>query len=141
MAFVLSGCTIHRMDIQTRYLSRENLASYHVLTPDPQLDNPVIGQRILVQWTFPSRVAKACELELYIKMRYRNHEEKELFIPIYKDKKSYIRGDYQYNLLNEDYCRTGGVLTYKAQIWDKDCLIAEWIHPLWTELIIFEAPT
>ena len=71
--------------------------------------------------------------ELYLWVRFVNHEEREIRIPIEKRK-----GYYLFELLDEEYCETGGILTYFAEIRQGDDVIATWKHPLWTSLITFE---
>jgi hypothetical protein len=128
-----SGCLLHRLDVQTQYLSRENLASYHVGTPDPNLDNPIIGQRLLIQWSLCANEIEGQVLFLHLLIRLRDHREQEFDIPITKK-----WGFYIYDLTNEDYCTSGGVLTYKAEIRNESCVIASWKHPLWANLITFD---
>jgi hypothetical protein len=128
-----SGCTLHRLDVQTQYLSHEYLASYHVDTPDPRRYNPIIGQRLLVQWSLCAEEMSGQELFLYLKVRFRNHQEQEVTVPIRTK-----RGTYLYELVNEAYCQSGGILTYHAEIRNDSCILASWKHPLWRNLIIFD---
>lgn len=130
---IASGCTLHRLDVQTQYLSHEHLASYHVETPDPSLHCPLIGQRLLVQWSLCDQEVKSGNLFLYLKVRFRNHQEREVKIPVATKK-----GTYLYVLANEDYCQSGGILTYYAEILSETCVVASWKHPLWVELIKFD---
>jgi hypothetical protein len=133
LLFCLSGCAFHRLTVQTQYLSHETLASYHVGTPDPHLENPIIGQRLLLQWFLTSQDMEGDELFLHLIVRFRNHEEKEIKIPITEK-----RGFYVYDLTDQDYFATGGVQTYLAEIRKGSCIIASWKHPLWVKLIFFE---
>jgi hypothetical protein len=133
LSFILSGCTLHRLDVQTQYLSHEYLASYHVETPDPRLLEPRIGQRLLIQWSLCAHEVQGEDVFLYLKVRFRNHEEQEIKVPI-----SSKRGYYIYELANEAYCQSGGILTYDAEIRNSSCVLASWRHPLWAELIKFE---
>lgn len=131
-----SSCTIHRLEVQTQYLTPEYLASDHIGTPDPHLYAPLVGQRLLVQWSLSSKECEDHPLFLYLKVRFRNHQEKEIRMPI--DSK---RGHYIY-LVNRDlYCQTNGILTYFAQIQKGSCVLATWRHPLWAELIELNVPT
>jgi hypothetical protein len=131
--FFLSSCTMHRLDVQTQYLSHENLASYYIGTPDPCQDNPTIGQRLLIQWSLSSCEVAEQELFLHLKVRFRNHKEEEIKAVINKKK-----GFFIFDLTNQKYCETGGVLTYIAEIRNEECVIECWKHPLWTELISFD---
>lgn len=134
---MLSSCMMHHLDVQTQYITKESLASYHVLTPDPQLDNPTIGQRLLVQWKFRAPEVRGLPLTLHLKIRFRNHEKEELIIPIDSNCKIYVGSSYIYDLFNEEYLEKGGILTYLAEIKSNDDVIACWKHPLWVELIEF----
>lgn len=128
-----SSCTLHRLDVQTQYFTHENLASYHADTPDPRLDHPTIGQRLLIQWTLSSEEIVDQELVLYLKVRFRNHQEREIKVCIQKRK-----GYYLYVVKDQDYFETKGILTYFAEIRNQSSIIASWKHPLWTDLITFD---
>ncbi len=132
----LTSCSIHPLTVQTQYLSHENLASFHIGTPDPRLDNPTIGQRLLIQWCLSKSVFDGQELTLHLKIRFHIHTEDEIQIPITNK-----RGYYLYNLTNEEYCKTKGVLTYLAEIRSGECVVASWKHPIWTPLISFDIPS
>lgn len=129
----LSSCSFQRLSIQTQYISNENLASYIIGTPDPDLDSPLIGERLFIQWNISKCHFIRQELFLYLKVRLRNHQEEEQIIQIKKS-----CGYYLYNLINQEYCESGGIHTYYAEIRNKECVIATWKHPLWTPLILFE---
>lgn len=124
---------LHRLDVQTQYLSHENLASYYIHTPDPRLDNPTLGQRLFIQWSLPASEFEGQDLTLYIKVRLRNHQERKETVPICK-----CHGTYFYQVLNQDYFDTGGIMTYLIEIRNGESVIECWRHPLWTELINFE---
>ncbi len=128
-----SGCTLHRLDVQTQYLSHEYLASFHVDTPDPCRYNPMMGQRLLVQWSLCAEEMKDQHLFLYLKVRFRNHQEQEVKVPVQTK-----RGTYLYVLANDAYCQSSGILTYHAEIRSDSCLLASWRHPLWVDLITFD---
>ncbi len=125
-----SSCTCHRLTIQTQYLNSEYLASHHVRTPDPRLFHPIIGQRLVLQWSLCDQQIEEHETYLYLKVRFRNHCEKEIRVPITSPK-----GVYLYKIVNEDYDQSGGVLTYFAEIRDNTRVLASWRHPLWAQLI------
>lgn len=129
----VSSCTPHSLDVQTRYLNAENLASYHIGTPDPHLDQPTLGQRLLIQWSLSSQEFQQHPVFLYLTLRLRNHQQRELKVLLSKK-----RGYYLYDLIDQDYCETGGLQTYQVEIRNDTCLIASWKHPLWAELITFD---
>ena len=127
---ICCGCSFHRLDVQTQYLTPEYLASSHVGTPDPRRFQPPTGQRLLIQWSLCEEEISNQDLSLYLKVRYRNHKEEELLTPIRKK-----RGTILFEVKTPLFCETGGILTYYAAIQTPEVIIAEWKHPLWTELI------
>jgi hypothetical protein len=129
---------MHHLEVQTQYISKESLASYHVLTPDPHLDHPTIGQRLLVQWKFKASDVCGLPLTLHLRIRFYNHEESVLTIPIDNTGKIFVGGFYIYELFNEEYFEKRGILTYYAEIKSDETVIADWKHPLWVELIQFQ---
>lgn len=133
LPYLLSSCTLHPLTVQTQYLSAENLASYYVGTPDPHLDHPTVGQRLLVQWSLSSSEFDNQSLFLHLVIRFRNHQEKEIKVPIETK-----RGFYLYDVVNQDFCQSGGVLTYFAEIRNESCVVTSWKHPLWANLITFD---
>lgn len=133
--FSASSCTLHRLDVQTQYLTPDYLASFHIGTPDPRISEPLIGQRLLIQWSLKPEEVRDDNLFLYLKVRFRNHQEDEVIIPV-KSK----RGTYLYRVNRELYCETRGISTYLAEIRNSTCALARWKHPLWVELIQFHYP-
>lgn len=132
--FLLNSCTCHRLSVQTDYISRENLASYYVDTPDPLLNNPPIGQRLIISWSLPKEYLTYSDLHLNLIVRFHNREQQIQDIPIPD-----MRGTYLYEILNKQFCQTGGILTYKVTLMGNGCSLEEWRHPLWAHLITFEA--
>lgn len=132
LCFFLSGCSFQRLDVQTQYLTPESLASFHIGTPDPRLHAPLIGQRLLIQWSLCEHEIEGEDTLLNIKIRFRNHQEKEIQVPIISKK-----GAYLYKVEGDLYCQTRGILTYFIQIQNDTGVIEAWKHPLWSELIQF----
>ena len=112
----LTSCSTHRLTVQTQYLARENLASYFMGLPDPHLDNPVIGQRLLIEWCLPVDLLKGKEVELSMKIRLKNLEERTIHYSIPPKGGSFNRGYYLLYLVGNDYCETGGISTYNVEI-------------------------
>ena len=133
--FSLTSCgpACSMLTVRTDYVSHEQLASYYVHTPDPRLNNPSIGQRLIVSWSIPKKLLKSREVHLEMTLRFRTREECTKIIPI--SRKS---GTYVYALMNEDYARTKGILTYKIDLIADNALIEQWRHQIWTELILIE---
>lgn len=130
LLFSTSSCTFRRLSVQTQSLSHESLASYHVGTPDPRLYKPMIGQRLLIQWSLCAAEVQRQDAALYLKVRLRDRQEREISVPI-----TSRWGTYIYELANEDYSQSGGILTYYAEIRNSSCILATWKHPLWANLI------
>ncbi|MFI5343180.1 MAG: hypothetical protein ACHQUC_03055 [Chlamydiales bacterium] len=131
----LTSCQVHHLNVQTQYLTHENLASYYVGTPDPEKDCPTIGQRLLIEWSLPTDDLCSGDLKLNLKIRFRNKKEDEVWVPI--NEKS---GTYLYYVINKKYCQTGGIATYKVDLIGNGCILETWQHPLWSELITFQIP-
>lgn len=128
--FLLTSCAHERLSVYTEFISYENLASFHVGTPDPDLICPDYGQRITISWT----VYRPTEnTTLLAKIRFRNLEEVEWVVQIDQP-----RGHISYPLINQEYERTGGILSYKVYLMEGEEMIDETHHALWTELIVFE---
>lgn len=129
-ALLLIGCTNEHLSVHTEYINEEHLASFHVRTPDPLLCNPPIGQQLIVQWNIPRDYLHYDDLRLRLQIRFRNRQELIQEVPI-QQRLCF----YRYELLNEAFCETGGILTYKIEILGDGCVLDEWRHQLWTELI------
>lgn len=126
----LSGCTQSFLSVHTDYLSHENLASYHVQTPDPLLNDPPIGQRLLVNWSFPKDFLAYEDLHLEITIRFRNREQLTERVSLCKRS-----GTFVYRLLNDDYIAKRGILTYKVDLVGNGAVLEAWRHQIWTDLI------
>lgn len=128
---LLTGCSTNtHLSVQTLYFTRESLASYYVETPDPMLINPPVGQKLLVTWSLPKSYLDYADLHLNIRIRFRNREEIELNIPIEKRYSSYM-----FEICNDRFFETKGILTYKVDLIGGGLLLEEWRHQLWHELI------
>jgi len=132
----LTSCVGRRLDVQTTYLTRESLASAVILTPDPARLHPSIGQNLLIQWNLRREFKQYCQLYFVLTVRFRNRQE-QIIEKMIKTK----QGSYLYEVLNEDYRQTGGIVTYHIEIYGDDHLIETWQHPLWTPLITFDLPS
>lgn len=133
LLLVSSSCNLRRLEVQTQYFTHEDLASYYVGTPDPRLDHPTAGQRLLIQWSLSKEEFSLGETSLDLKIRFQNHQEKEVKIPMQKSS-----GYYVYEIKDKDYFETGGILTYLVEVRNESCTLATWKHPLWVELITFK---
>lgn len=133
LVIVLQTSCIPRLSVQTQILDHEQLASYAVDTPDLRLYYPRAGQRLFISWFLPKEVLTYGSLQLHLRVIFRDYTEDEVLIPIQK-RHSY----YLYQILSKKYCETGGILAYKVEIIGNGCILEEWRHPLWIELIKFD---
>jgi hypothetical protein len=106
------------------------LASTHVGTPDPRQDHPPIGQMLILDWRIPKEIYNQ-KAQIVLDLIFWDHTVRQIRIPMKR------RMDFAtYKLFNEDYEKTGGILTYKAQIVTQDGKVfREWRHQLWINLI------
>lgn len=132
----LSSCNLHRLNVQSQYISRNNLASFYTQTPDPKLIHPIIGQRLLIEWCLSNHEIKNKDLELYAIIRLKNNREIEKNVHIPSSRGKIRRGYEIFELINEDYCESGGIQTYKVELYCEGEIIDRWIHPLWAKLIL-----
>ena len=70
------------------------------------------------------------DLHVLAMIRFHNREQITLTIPIERRVDNYI-----YCLLNEDFFKKEGILTYKVEMYSGDTVLDTWTHQLWTELI------
>lgn len=130
LTILLVSCSNSYLSVHTDYLSHENLASYHVGTPDPRLNNPPIGQRLIVVWSVPKLCLYREDLHLEITIRFRNREEITENYPI-----NAMHGTYVYDLLNEEYFKKRGMLSYKIDLICDGTILEEWRHQIWADRI------
>lgn len=131
-SFWLAGCSSSHLSVRTEYLSRESLASYYADTPDPQLEDPPIGQRLIISWCVPRAYLAYPDLHLRLIVRLHNREEISQLYAI-----NQLFGTYVYEVEGKDYLESGGITTYKVDLMTGDTVLDEWEHPLWVELITF----
>lgn len=127
---LLCSCSSCPLSVQTEYLHREKLASYHVNTPDPLLDAPLLGQKLLVDWSLTKDYLCYEDLHLDIIIRFWNHQEFKSYVPI-----AQLTGTYLYEIRGEQFSELGGIQTYKVDLVGSGCILDEWKHQLWVELI------
>lgn len=131
--FILSGCQRKILRMQVDNISRENLASYQVGTPDPRLIYPPLGQRMIVSWYIPKEEFQKQQYMIKISIIYGNHSQEEQWYTPQQYCGMYVRA-----LLNEQFFEKCGILTYKSELYACGQLVKCWKHHLWTELITFD---
>lgn len=125
-----TSCSDNYLSVHTDYISHRTLASYYVNTPDPLLNNPPIGQRLILSWSIPKHIVPENNLQLKIYLRFWNRQQVVKIEPITKS-----RGTIVYALMNEEYIATRGIMSYKAELVDDGVVISEWKHQIWTDVI------
>ncbi|MBA3237702.1 MAG: 3-deoxy-7-phosphoheptulonate synthase [Parachlamydiaceae bacterium] len=128
----LSSCCTHEgLTVFSEYVLREELASYHVGTPDPRLNYPDVGQKIYINWKASAEyINQKLTIKLYL--RFRDRTENTETINLEEPK-----GRYVFSLLNEEFFARQGILSYKIEFLANDVVIDEWRHQLWVNLITF----
>ena len=134
LLLILCGCHSRHISVQTQYLTRSDLASFYIETPDPQLRCPVFGQRLLVQWHFAECYFKNQNLSLEITIRFGDRSEITQNVASLENRYGY----YIYNILGDDYCTRDGIKTYKVNLLANGEIIETWHHQLWVELITLQ---
>jgi hypothetical protein len=133
---IFSGCRQYYLSICQEWVDVRYLASSHVATPDPRQDHPPIGQMLIIDWRVPKDIFKK-KPEIVMDLILWDYTTRQVRIPIKR------RMDFAtYRLFNEEYEKTGGILTYKAHIVTQDGEIyREWKHQLWVNLITIDQET
>lgn len=103
-------------------------------TPDWRQDEPFTGQRLVIRWVIPKRDFKYGDYQLQLKLRFFNNKQQTVLLTIEN-----WQGTYVYNLLNEAFKDSSGIVSYQVNLIDSDVVIRTWNHPLWVELINFSA--
>lgn len=132
--FLFSGCSRYYVDVSRQKINANYLASTAVGSPDPRQTNPPLGEMLVINWQVPMKmVAQKPHIKLYV--IYWDNEEKVYTWPIQRWK-----GYRTFSVLNKEFIRSGGILTYRAEIVDADGEIyREWKHQLWVNLIKIDA--
>lgn len=127
---IASACSRSPLSVRLDYLSHENLASYHVRTPDPRLYNPIIGERLVISWVLPEDQLAAGDITLSVNIRLHDRSAITEEVPVCQ-----ATGSFSYTLINDAYFDTKGILSYRAKLIQGDCVLDEWRHQIWAELI------
>lgn len=130
LSFLLTGCMQSPISAQTEYITRQGLASYIIGTPDPNLNHPVVGQRLIIKWSLPDSDLNYSDLHMEITLRFYNGSERSFALPICK-----TCGTYIYSLPAEDFCQTEGIASFKFDLMGDGCVLYMWRHQLWVDLI------
>ena len=120
---------VHQQKISPTYLASANVGS-----PDPR--PPPNGQMLVAEWWVPRKLLEYQPI-LHIHILFHDFSETFLEFPIHT-----VAGYETYSILNEDFERTCGFLSYHAKILTCDGeVFADWKHQLFVKLIIIEDET
>jgi hypothetical protein len=127
---LLPSCRQYYLSVCQEWVDVRYLASTNVHTPDPRQDHPPIGQMLILDWRIPKDLFSK-KPEIVLDLILWDYTATQIRIPIKR------RMDFAtYRLFNEDYEKTGGILTYKAVIiTENGKIFREWKHQLWVNLI------
>jgi hypothetical protein len=128
-----SSCCRDYVTVRTEYFNRHSLASYYVETPDPKLDCPEVGQRLILSWAFPNEIFSQPNLHFDLTVRFGNKQEVKRTFDVYDR-----CGIYTYTLSDSQFFEYDGIQTYKIELFSGDQLLEEWRHQLWVDLIVFK---
>ena len=127
---LLGACQKYELSVSEQRVDERYLASYYVGTPDPRKECPPAGQKLIIEWSIPS-----CVLDenpcLALHLIYWDYTEETIYYPV-----NYQRAYQVFSLIDADYEKKQGILTYKAEILTGDGdVYREWKHKLWVPLI------
>lgn len=130
---ILTGCDKYYLSLRQVPVNAQYLASTHVGTPDPRQAHSPKGQKIVLQWAVPPELLQK-KPQIIFHAIYKDHTEKTIVYPIDS------RLGYEvYSLLDEEFEKTGGLLTYCADIMTEDKQVyRQWKHQLWVNLITLD---
>lgn len=133
LGFLGSSCGKYYLSVQQQWVDISYLASAQANTPDPRKEHPPLGQMLIIDWRVPKYILRQ-DPRVLIDLIYWDYTTKTVCIPI-KGRMDYTT----YKLFNEEYEKTGGILTYKARIVTQgDKIFKESRHQLWVNLINIE---
>lgn len=131
--FLFCSCGKYYLSVKRESVDQSNLASTFVGSPDPRQKNPPRGQELIMEWRLSRDFAEE-GMTLVLDVLYKNYAQESFSYPI-----SRRRGVITYSLLGDEYKEKEGLLTYKAEIRDKEgTVLHEWKQQLWTELIVID---
>ena len=118
-----SALMLHQQKISPTYLASTNVGS-----PDPSLSPN--GQMIIAEWWLARKVVNQDPV-LKLHILFKDFSEKVVEYPICS-----TVGYQTYSVLNDEFEKTGGFLSYHAEIVSPEGdVYANWKHQLWVQLI------
>ena len=133
LLLALSSCGRYNVAVHQKKIDATSLASFGAETPDPKLKHPPYGQMLAVEWQIPLDLLPKNPL-VQLDVIFWDNIERHYVWPI-----SHRKGYETLSIVNEEFERTGGVLTYRAKILTEDGKVFyEWRHRLWVNLITID---
>lgn len=130
LSAILGGCSQYYLSVCQQWVDVRYLASSHVKTPDPRQEHPPLGQMLILDWRVPKEILDKSPT-LILDLILWDYSTREVKFPI-KNKMSYVT----FKLFDEEYEKSGGILTYQARIvTDDGQTYREWKHQLFVNLI------
>ncbi|MCH9611873.1 MAG: hypothetical protein S4CHLAM102_03470 [Chlamydiia bacterium] len=124
----LSSCGTYYVNVKNIRIDRSSLASTFARTPDRASVDPPRGQDLVVEWRLPHHYHKE-DLHIVLKVIYKNLESAEFTYSV-KHPVDFVT----YHLIGEEFKRTQGIMTYKAEIVDgKGEVVKEYVHMMWID--------
>lgn len=132
---LLASCDKYYVTVRQLPVNSNSLASSYVGTPDPRQAHPPTGQKLIIDWVIPGDLLIE-QPRVVLFLVFKDHTEKKLSYPI-----EYKSGYAVYALTGEEFEKTQGLLTYRAEIVDSEGQVfRDWKHQLWVNLITLEEP-
>ena len=126
----VTGCKRYDFSVSQQIINRNYLASTHVNTPDPKQESPPNGKRLIMSWHIPKDIFERKHF-IELDIIYWDYTEGHFTYPI-ESQKGYVL----YSLLNEEFEKKKGLLSYKARIVTSDGFeYRNWKQQLWVDLI------
>lgn len=129
--FLCVGCQqYYGVIAYQEHLDPDYWASTHVGSPDPRRQDPLEGTLVIVEWWVPKALLQY-EPMVRISMLFNNFTQRCVEYPICQR-----IGYRQFPITGDYFEKTGGILTYKAEIITNDGEVYKsWHHQLYVELI------
>jgi len=129
----ICSCSSSRVVVDRYPVLKEDLPSYYIESPDPALQNPLIGQILVCRYQIRAFDPKSVPYLLMLRVIYKNLDEETHSVALYSS-----NGAIEFKILGEKYEATGGALTYRADLMTEDgAVVADFKHRLWFEIIQF----
>lgn len=127
------GCQKYYLSLHQQKIDARYLASTHVGSPDPRQAKPPMGQVVVVSWWVPKEVVQK-EPKVNLRIIFKDHTEQVICYKL--DRRM---GFENFFLVNEEFEKKKGILTYMAEIVMPDgSIYREWKHQLWINLITMD---